>query len=106
MTTKDMQINRDTEHDILYVIKIGVDPKTTTNVIVSADVTLRRNKAGEVVGFIIDDFSKVFSDWNDYNEYELMEEFDHIMNVLNDKCARDLTSQSTPAASSASSSTS
>lgn len=104
MTANDMQISRDNEHDILYVIKMGADPKTTTNVIVSADVTLRRNKAGEVVGFIIDDFSIVCPEWKDYAEYQLMEEFDHIMNVLNDKCARDLTSQSTAAASSASAS--
>lgn len=102
MTTQDMQINRDVEHDILYVMKIGADPKTTTNVIVSCDITLRRNKVGEVVGFIIDDFSTICLDWKDYSEYQLMEEFDHIMNVLNDKCARDLTSQSTAAASSAS----
>ena len=91
------------QHDILYVMKAGADPKATTNVIVNSDVTLRLNKNKEVVGFIIDDFSTVCHDWKDYREYQLMEEFDQIIKVLNDKCARDLTSQSATAAASSAS---
>ena len=98
MTAQEIRINRDADHDILYVLKMGTDPKTTTNVIVNANITLRLNRAKEIVGYIIDEFSVVCADWKDYNEYHLMEEFDQILKVLNDKCARTLTSQSTPAA--------
>ena len=98
MTAQETRISRDLDHDILYVLKMGTDPKTTTNVLVNANITLRLNKDKELVGFVIDDFSVVCSDWKDYDAYHLMEEFDRILNVLNDKCARTLTSQSTPAA--------
>ncbi|GEM_PF-1468831 len=98
MTAQEIRINRDVDHDILYVLKMGADPKTTTNVIVNANVTLRLNKTKEIVGFIIDEFSVVCADWKGYDEYHVMEEFDRILNVLNDKCARTLTSQATPAA--------
>lgn len=101
MTAQEIRISRDVDHDILYVLKMGTDPKTTTNVIVNANITLRLNKAKEIAGFIIDEFSVTCAEWKDYNEYHLMEEFEQILKVLNDKCARTLTSQSTPAAQSA-----
>lgn len=98
MTAQEIRINRDLDHDILYVLKMSADPKTTTNIPVNADITLRLNKSKEVVGFIIDDFSVVCSEWKEYNEYRLMEEFEQILKVLNDKCARTLTSKATPVA--------
>jgi hypothetical protein len=98
MTAQEIRINRDVDHDILYVLKASTDPKTTTNVIVNANITLRLNKAKEIVGFIIDEFSVTCAEWKEHDDYHLMEEFDQILKVLNDKCARMLTSQATPAA--------
>ena len=98
MTAQEININRDREHDILYVIKSNLDQGTITNIPVSADVVLRlhqRNK--EIVGFIIDDFSITFPVWKDWKDYQLMEEFDRILKVLNDEAARQLTTQAAQA---------
>ena len=101
MTAQEIRLNRDREHDILYVLKHSADPSTTTNVPVNADVVLRISKDREIVGFIIDDFSIVCPEWKDSDDYHLMEEFEDILKVLNDKCARNLTQAASQAASEA-----
>lgn len=96
MTAQDVKISRDMENDVLYVLKNGVNPKSVTNIPVTADVTLRVIKqTREVVGFTIDEFSKVCPEWKDQQEYQLMEEFDQILDVVNDSCKRKLTQAAT-----------
>ena len=101
MTAQDMKVSRDMENDVLYALKNGVDPKIVSNIPLSADLTLRVLKdTHEVVGFTIDEFSKVCPEWKERKDYELMEEFDDILNVVNDACKRRLTkaaSQAVPA---------
>lgn len=92
MTAQEVRISRDTENDILYVLKNGINPKTVSNIPLNADLTLRVLKdTHEVVGFTIDEFLKVCPEWKERKDYELMEEFDEILNVLNDACKRRLT---------------
>jgi uncharacterized protein YuzE len=83
MSTKDISINRDIDNDILYVIREGVDKGKTTNVSINADILLRLDKTGKVVGLTIEDFSKVLPHLNDCSEYILMENFDFMIEVLN-----------------------
>ena len=98
MTAQEIKINRDYDHDILYVIKSSAANKPTTNIPVNADIVLRVDRNHEVVGFIIDDFSIVCSEWKALKPYALMEEFDCILKVLNEKTARELTQAASPAA--------
>ncbi len=83
MSTNDININRDIDNDILYVMKEGVDKGKTTNVSINADILLRLDEKGEVVGLTIEDFSKVLPHLNDCSEYILMENFDFMIEVLN-----------------------
>ncbi len=83
MSTKDISINRDIDNDILYVMKEGVDKGKTTNVSINADILLRLDETGKVVGLTIEDFSKVLPQLNDCSEYILMENFDFMIEVLN-----------------------
>ena len=92
MTARDVKISRDTDNDVLYALKERTDPQGVTNIPISADVTLRIIKATrEVVGFTIDEFSKVCPEWKDQPDWQLMEEFDEILDVVNDACKRRLT---------------
>ena len=64
-------------------------------------MTLRLIKdTHEVVGFTIDEFSKVCPEWKDQAEWQLMEEFDEILDVVNDNCKRRLTQAASQAVSS------
>jgi len=83
MSTKDICINRDVDNDILYVMKEGIDKAKTTNISINADILLRLDEKGEVVGLTIEDFSKVLPHLNDCSEYILMENFDFMIEVLN-----------------------
>ncbi len=98
MTAQEIRINRDSDHDILYVIKTSAADKPTTNIPINSDIVMRVDRNREVVGFIIDDFSVVCSDWKDLKPYELMEEFNRILKVLNEKTARELTQAASQAA--------
>ena len=96
MTTLELRINRDLDNDILYVIKHSASERAITNLSVTEDIVLRLDRENkEIVGFIIDDFSKVFPDWKDLSDYHLSEEFIPILKVLNDESAKKLTAQVT-----------
>lgn len=92
MTAQDIRISRDHENDVLYVLKNSATPETITNIIVSENITVRLNaEIHEIVGFTIDEFSLVCPEWKDQKEYELMEYFDEVLDVLNDPCKLKLT---------------
>lgn len=92
MTAPEIKISRDRENDVLYVIKNFVDTKKVSNLVVNADFTMRLIKeTKEVVGFTIDEFSKFCPEWVEKSDYELMEKFDEILDVVNDNCQRRLT---------------
>lgn len=96
MTTLELKINRDLDNDILYVIKHSATGRSITNLSVTEDIVLRLDReTKEIVGFIIDDFSRVFPDWKDMTDYHLSEEFNTILKVLNDASAKRLTAQVT-----------
>ena len=80
------------ENDVLYVLKNGVNSKTVTNIPINSEITIRVVKSTqEVVGFTIDEFSKVCPEWKERKDWQLMEEFDEILDVVNDNCKRRLT---------------
>lgn len=92
MTAYDINISKDKDNDVLYVLKSGVDSSSTKNFPVNANLVVRfRDNSDEIIGFTIDEFSSVCADWINKSIYELMEEFDCILKVLNDKSARQLT---------------
>jgi hypothetical protein len=91
MTAQDIRISRDYDNDVLYVLKNGVDLSVISNIIISENITVRMIKGThDVVGFTIDEFSNVCPEWKDQKEYELMEDFDEILDLLNDACKRRL----------------
>ncbi len=91
MTAQEIKISRDYDNDVLHVLKNGIDSRVVTNTIISEYITIRfLLETREVVGFTIDEFSKVCPEWKDQKEYELMEDFDEILHVVNDNCKRKL----------------
>lgn len=85
MSTKDINIIRDTESDILYVIKEGFGDGKTINISMNADVLFRCDiDTKQVVGLTLEDFSKVMPQFKDYSDYKLMEAFDVIIDFVND----------------------
>ena len=104
MTANEINISWDKDNDILYVLKFGVNEDLISNTQVNSNIVIRSIKdkekhTNEIVGFIIDDFSVVCPEWKDSETYHLMEEFDDIIKVLNDECARKLTQAVSEAAS-------
>ena len=93
MTAQDIKVNRDLENDVLYVLKsCEQDTKAVTNLIINPNITMRLNRQKkQIVGFTIHSFSTTCAEWNDLKPYQLMEEFDRILQVLNDPAARELT---------------
>ena len=76
MSPKNIHLNWDKDNDTLSVFRSATGPYATTNVDVNADVVVRIDqKTKEVVGLLIDDFSRVFHDWTDLSDWELMEKF-------------------------------
>ena len=84
MTASDMKMNWDRDHDTLSVIKAGADPSRTTNITLNADVVMRIDEGRDIIGFIIDDFSRIFPDLVSAPEYLIMEKFSHAIHQLND----------------------
>ena len=81
---KHVDINRDEDNDILYVLRRGADPEQTVNVDINENVVLRADaKTNQVVGFIIDDFTLACPKWKNLSEYELMEKFDALIEGIN-----------------------
>ena len=92
MTAQNIKISRDLGNDVLYVLKNSIDTKLVTNIIINETTTLRLIKGtNEIVGFTIDEFSKICPEWKDQADYALMEYFDEILAVVNDSCKRRLT---------------
>ncbi len=85
MSANDNEIIRDLENDVLYIIRKEVNKASTLNVDVNDDTTIRFDRrTHEVVGFTITDFSKsIFKRLSDKSDYEIMEQFDFIMNSVN-----------------------
>ena len=80
-----IEVNKDTDNDVLYVMHSDYDPNDTVNVDVTADVVVRLDrKTGKVVGFIIDDFSRINPSWAHLKDYELMERFEKFIEMMND----------------------
>ena len=81
--TKSLNIGYDQDHDILNVLLANID-ECTENIDIDADVVIRLDyKTKKVVGFIIDDFSKLFPNWKDLREWELTEKFGTLIEGLN-----------------------
>ena len=85
MNPAKIEVNKDTDNDVLYVMHSDSDPNDTVNVDVTADVVVRLDrKTGKVVGFIIDDFSRINPSWAHLKDYELMERFEKFIEMMND----------------------
>lgn len=83
MGAKDIDVNRDLENDVLYVMRKGADRSSTINVSMSADILVRLDRATkEVVGVTIEDFSEVLPQLANQTDYQLGEEFDSILRFL------------------------
>ena len=84
MSANDIVIIKDKENDVLYVIKREFKGKTTVNTSMTPDITIRSDyETNKVVGFTIEEFSKVLPDFVNYEEYALMERFDGIIDFWN-----------------------
>lgn len=86
MTASNLSISRDLDNDVIYVINHKYDNIETENYEFKAGFIFNlhyQNNHPFIVGMIIEDFSKVFPDWNNKSDYELMEYFDNIMLFLN-----------------------
>ncbi len=83
MGAKDIDINRDLENDVLYVMRKDADRANTINVSMSADILVRVDRSTkEVVGVTIEDFSEVLPQLASRTDYELKEEFYSILRFL------------------------
>ncbi len=85
MNVKDIQINRDTENDIIYAIKKGINRETTVNFALTPDIVVRLDPATkEVVGVTIEDFSSLYPHIAEIqDEWVLMERIECILEFLN-----------------------
>ncbi|MFH1645052.1 MAG: hypothetical protein ABIB11_01390 [Candidatus Omnitrophota bacterium] len=84
MSASDILINRDTDNDILYVMKKNSDKASPVNVSATADILLRLHpRTKKVVGLTIEGFSKVMPGLKNQTDYHLMERFDAIIGFLN-----------------------
>ena len=84
MSANEISVNRDRENNVMYVIKNNVNPDDTSNVELKSGVIFRIDKAKKIVGFIIEDFSGTMDKLNDFNDYQLMEFFETLLEMLND----------------------
>jgi len=85
MSTLLVDINRDKENNILYVLRKNVDPNKTKNMEVNEDVVFRIDtQSGDIAGLIIENFSENFSKFKNLSDYELSEKFDLFLEMLND----------------------
>lgn len=83
MSTQDVIINRDMENDIVYAIKGGVNRAATVNISAGPDILVRLDsESRKVVGITIEDFSEVMPQFTNKSDYELMEIFDGLVDVL------------------------
>lgn len=79
-----IKINYDKTNDVLNVFHTDADPKATQNIDLDGNIVLRYNPSSkEVVGFIVDEFSRIFPDANNFSEWQLMEIFDFMLEMIN-----------------------
>ncbi|NOS67930.1 MAG: DUF2283 domain-containing protein [Candidatus Peribacteraceae bacterium] len=90
---KDIRINWDRESDTMYVLHAAANPDRTKNLTLSAEVVGRFDENHRVVGFIIEDFTRLFPEMKEAQEYLLMEMFDGLLQVLNKPSAINFTQQ-------------
>lgn len=82
--TNKIKIDYDKDRDVLYVLHSEADPRTTQNIDLDENIVMRYNPSTkEVVGVIIDDFSHVFPDSEQFSEWQLMEIFDFLLDMIN-----------------------
>ncbi len=84
MSANEIIVNRDRENDVIYVIKNNINPDDTSNIELKSGVIFRLDKAKKIVGFIIEDFSETMDKLNDFSDYQLMEFFETLLEMLND----------------------
>ena len=83
MGAKDIDITRDLENDVLYVMRKDAYRSNTINVSMSADILVRVDRSTkEVVGVTIEDFGAVLPQLAGRTDYELSEKFDSILRFL------------------------
>ena len=81
--TNSVDIHRDMDNDILYVLRADA-PKKTINIDAMPNVVMRIDpKSKRTVGLILHHFSQVAPDWNDIGEWRLMEIFDLFLDMIN-----------------------
>lgn len=84
MSARDIIVNQDANNNVLYVIKKEFKGECTINISVTPDVTARVDqKTKKIVGLTIEEFSKTFPRLVYCSEYELMEHFDTIIELIN-----------------------
>ncbi len=80
----DIELHPDQENDILYVLRKSADRRTVNKDLMPQLVLRIDPKTNEVVGLIIHNFSKAFSnEFVHLNEWAKMEIFDFFLNALN-----------------------
>ena len=85
MNPLDLIIEWDQEEDTLSAIRPGVLRDQTANYEVSFEVMVRKDDAGQTVGFDIEDFSKVFPSLKDRTEGELRQIFSMSLEFINNR---------------------
>ena len=79
-----IKINYDKENDILYALHSEADPNKTQNVDLDENIVARlKYPTKEVVGFTIDGFSEIFPDAREFSDWQLMEIFDFLLEMIN-----------------------
>ena len=85
MGAADIDLEFDRENDIIYVIKKGVDKKKVTSIEARAGIVFKIHiKTKEVVGLIFHHVSFKAPRLCRLSDYELMEEFEDRLRLLND----------------------
>ncbi len=79
-----IKIDHDKSSDVLYVLHADADPKKTQNIDLDENIVFRYDLSTKaVVGFTIDEFSKIFPDAEGFSEWQLMEIFDFLLEMIN-----------------------
>lgn len=84
MSPHNISVNRDFENDVLYVVRTDIDLAKIANRSYDSSILLRIDvSTRKIVGLTIEEFTKVFSELKDLDEYHLMETFDRIIGLMN-----------------------
>jgi len=84
MSTNNISITRDSENDVLYVIRTDVNLKDISNYSFNSNILIRIDyKTKKIEGLTIENFSNVFPELQNLDEYHLMESFDRTLGLMN-----------------------